>query len=209
MEAASNDDARATRREVRECPICKVDREVVSIEKLPDKKQMTLECGHPLGEIVVVVNENGGISENTSWVILKDPVADVKRAVNENDYFKIVAYACAVLEYCGLRILVWDAKSTGKPLSTTKKRKKGDEWTFYEIINLLRERDKITEEEKDMLHDIRCLRNEFIHEGYSIKISSKTASRVSALTPDIINYTAKLKAVHDELATKGEAASAD
>jgi len=63
-----------------------------------------------------------------------------------------VAYACAVLEYCGLQILVWDSKSTGNPLPT--KERKSDVWTLYEIINELRQRDLITEADKDKLHDI-------------------------------------------------------
>lgn len=202
--AAASEEAR--RREVRHCGACKADKEVIIIEnKSQTEKLMTLECGHKITERLLLVNENLNISENLSYVLLKDPVAELKRAVNENDYFKIVAYACAVFEYCGLQILVWDSKSTGNPLPA--KKRKGDDWTLYEIINELLRRDIITEADKDKLHDIRCLRNDFIHDGYSIKISSETASRVGALAPDIINYTGLLKAVYDELAAKAEAAA--
>ena len=137
---------------------------------------------------------------NLSYVLLKDPVAELKRAVNENDYFKIVAYACAVFEYCWLQILVWDSKSTGNPLPA--KKRKDNDWTLYEIINELRRHDIVTEADKDKLHDIRCLRNDFIHDGYSFKISSETSSRVGALAPDIINYTGLLKTLYDELAAR-------
>ncbi len=205
--AAASEEAR--KREVRYCGICKADKEVIGIKNISQiEKLMTLVCEHKIIERLLVVNEDLNISEDFSYVILKDPVAELKRAVNDNDYFKTVAYACAVFEYCGLQILVWDSKSTGNLLPTAKKRK-GDDWTLYEIINELRQRDLITETDKDKLHNIRCLRNEFIHEeGYSIKIYSETASRVNAFTTDIIDYTAKLKAVYDELAVKAEAAAA-
>jgi hypothetical protein len=44
-------------------------------------------------------------------------VAEIRKAVKDNDYFKTVAYACAVLDYCGKQILVWDSEKCGKALS--------------------------------------------------------------------------------------------
>jgi hypothetical protein len=69
--------------EVRHCEICNADRKVIKVEKLPDRKQMTLECGHPFGEIGVVITEPIHISEKVDYAILRDPVAEVRRAVKE------------------------------------------------------------------------------------------------------------------------------
>jgi hypothetical protein len=79
---------------------------------------ITLVCGHNFGKIVKVAKtDRVGISDKASWLILKDPVAEIRKAVKDNDYFKTVAYACAVLDYCGKQILVWDSEKCGKALS--------------------------------------------------------------------------------------------
>jgi hypothetical protein len=65
-------------------------------------------------------------------VILKDPVAEIKKAVNDKDYFKTVAYACAVLDYCGKQILVWHSEKSGKLLSGNVA-----EWSLKRVINEL------------------------------------------------------------------------
>jgi hypothetical protein len=54
-----------------------------------------------LWKIVEVVNEKMFIFEDTSWVILKNPLTEIRKAVNDKDYFKTVTYACSVFEYCG------------------------------------------------------------------------------------------------------------
>ena len=66
--------------EVRHCVICDADRKVSKVENVSDGKQMTLECNHPYGEKKFEVTENLHITENVEYVILKDPVADVKRS---------------------------------------------------------------------------------------------------------------------------------
>jgi hypothetical protein len=101
------------------CDKCKANRKVVNVEQLPNKKQLTLDCGHSWGKIVNVVNETMGITEDTSWIILRDPVAEVRKAINEKDYFKTVTYACSVFEYCGQQILIWDSemKDNTNPLT--------------------------------------------------------------------------------------------
>jgi hypothetical protein len=116
-------------REVEYCETCNADREVRSVEDLSDddKKLITLVCGHTLPRIFKSVKENVGISDNASWLILKDPVAEIKKAVKDNDYFKTVTYACSIFEYCGLQILVWHASMSEKPLPTNKKKKKKDD----------------------------------------------------------------------------------
>jgi hypothetical protein len=147
--------------------------------------------------IIPIVNEKMQISENASWVILKNPVEEIKKAVKDKDYFKTVAYACAIFEYCGLQILVWHSKKTDNPLPT-KKRKKGGDWTLHEIIEMLFHHKIITDTDATKLHCIRKLRNSFIHEDYSLKLTSSIAERVNASTQDIINYTALLKDKYDK-----------
>lgn len=143
--------------EVRHCVICDAEKKVIKVEKLPNKTQFTLECGHTFGEIVVVVNEKIGISEDTAWVILKDPVADVKRAINEQDYFKTATHG-SVLEYCGQKILLWNSKNTANPLTANKVKK----WKLEKVIIELLNYGLISATEATKLHDIRDLRNDFV-----------------------------------------------
>jgi hypothetical protein len=76
--------------------------------------------------MVKVANKDTvGISDEASWLILKDPVAEIQKGVNIGDYFKTVSYACAVFEYCGMQNLVWNSEKTGNPLP--KKEKKENE----------------------------------------------------------------------------------
>lgn len=56
---------------------------------------LSLECRHNVTDLKKVVNEGVDISESGEWTLLKDPVAEIQKAVNEEDYFKIVAYALA------------------------------------------------------------------------------------------------------------------
>jgi hypothetical protein len=75
--------------QVEYCEICNANREVLrSVEDPSDKdrKLITLVCGHTFGKIVKAVNEKVGISENVSWLILKNPVAEIKRAVRNPAY---------------------------------------------------------------------------------------------------------------------------
>jgi hypothetical protein len=188
------------------CETCKADKKVVRVEMLSDTKKLkTLECGHQLPpQETIVMNEYMNISEGTAWVILKDPVAEVRKAIDDNDYFKTVTYACSVLEYCGQQILIWHTKNIGKPLSIEEVHN----WKLHAVIEKLLKYNIITDPDAAKLHCIRGLRNEFVHEDYSIKLSSKMAHKISVHHDDIINYTAKLKAVYDELAAKAEAAAA-
>lgn len=188
--------------EVRYCEDCKADRKVVKVEELPDGRKITLECGHQA--VNVVINENLYITENVEYVILKDPVAEVKRAVNEQDYFKTVTYAGSVLEYCGQMILLWNSKNTANPLTAEEVQ----DWKLKRVIDELLNRGIITATEATKLHSIRGLRNEFVHEDYSIKLTSKMAQKIDVHNEDIISYTARLKAIYDELAAKGKAVAA-
>jgi hypothetical protein len=198
-------DDNATRREVMYCDACKADREVLSVQRISaDKQQITLECGHSFGKIVKFVIEKMSISEDTAWVILKNPVEEVIKAIKDNDYFKTVTYACSVLEYCGQQILIWHTKNIGNPLPVDVVR----DWKLFRVINELFKYEKITDSESAKLHCIRGLRNEFVHEDFSIKLTSTMAQKIKAHHDDIIKYTAKLKEVYDELAAKAEAGSA-
>ena len=60
-----------------------------------------MRYGHKMTNLKKVVNDSVGISENGEWTLLKDPLAEIQKAVNAKDYFKIVAYACSIFEFCG------------------------------------------------------------------------------------------------------------
>jgi Domain of unknown function (DUF4145) len=152
-------------------------REVRSVEELPDgRKFKTLGCGHTLLQMVIVANENVEIFENAEWVILRDPVEEIKKAVNDKDYFKMVAHACSIFEYCGKQILVWQSKKKGKQLSMKIVRN----MELKTVINVLSSRGIINGAIKNKMHCIRKLRNSFIHKKYSLKLSSQMVKRVNA-----------------------------
>lgn len=193
--------------DVVKCGTCGTDREIIDIKKVSDGKQITLACGHTFADRHMVVTENLDITENFDWVILKDPVAEIKRAISNADYFKTVTYACSVFEYCGQEILIWDSnmkKDKQDPLNPEEVSK----WSLHRIIEQLFRCKIITDLDAAKLHCIRGLRNEFVHKDYSIKLTSKVAQKISAHHDDIINSTAKLKGIYDELAAKGEAGAA-
>jgi hypothetical protein len=189
--------AEAVRREVIYCETCKTDKEVLSTERVSDNKQnKTLDCGHKWGKIVKVVNEKINITEKASWVILKDPVAEVRKAVNDKDYFKTVTYACSVLEYTGQMILLWHSKNTPKPLTD----KEVQEWKLDRVTKELRKCGLITDTDVMKIDSIRKLRTKFIHENLSIRITSEIAEQVDALNDDIIYYVGHMKDKYDKSA---------
>ena len=194
-------------RRVEYCDKCKADREIRSFEEDPldkDRKLIKLVCGHTFGKMVKVANKDTvGISDEASWLILKDPVAEIQKAVNIGDYFKTVSYACAVFEYCGMQNLVWNSEKTGNPLPKKEKKEKKKEnekveWTLSRIIDELSNRKIITDTKATRMHSIRKLRNSFVHQEYSLKLSPEIVQKVNASIEDIINYTRLLKAEYDK-----------
>src|SRR5918992_441291 len=169
------------------CETCKADREVRRSVLDPsdkDRQLITLVCGHSFGKLVKVADlDTVGISDNFYWLILKDPVAEIKKAVKDNDYFKTVAYACSVFEFCGKQILVWHSRKSGKALSGNVA-----EWRLKKVINVLYDR-KIIEDRsvKKKMHEIRDLRNKFIHKESSLKLTPEIVNKVNSSTQDIIS----------------------
>ncbi|MDQ4050150.1 MAG: DUF4145 domain-containing protein [Thermoproteota archaeon] len=201
--AAASEESR--RRKVRYCGICKGDKEVINVENISEiERLMTLACEHKITEQLLLVNEKMNISEDTASVILKNPVEEVRIAINDKDYFKTVTYACSVLEYCGQQILIWDSRNKGDPLPIDQVCG----WSLHTIIETLFKRKIITDADAAILHSIRGLRNDFIHEDYSIRLTSRVLQKIDSHNDDMINYTATLKAVYDELAAKAEAGAA-
>ncbi len=212
MAVASDDES--TINGIRECPICKVDRKVVSIEKLPDKKQFTLECGHPYGEIVMVIPESLNISEGKMiWTSDKDPVAGIRKALEINDYSKALGLACTVFENYGNEILTWYMKRNPKktviiPVWDIKKRKDHNitlttpenelNLKLHLVIDGLAVCEIVSDDDATKMHCIRQLRNNFLHGDSALKLTSEIAERVDARTDDIINYTITIKRKHDE-----------
>jgi hypothetical protein len=182
--------------QVEYCETCREQRKVSSVEEISqDKKLITLVCGHAFPRIVKVANiDNMEISDKASWLILKDPVEEIRKAAKEKDYFKTVTYACSVFEYCGLQILVWESKKKGNTLPQNV-----TEWGLSKVINVLFSSKILTDTSvKSKMHCIRSLRNSFVHEEYSLRLSSGMVQKVDAFIDDIINCTAFIKAKYDE-----------
>jgi hypothetical protein len=146
-----------------------------------------------LGKIIKVTNEKVGISDSASWLILKDPVAEIKKAVKDNDYFKTVAYTCVVLDFCGKQILCWHSQKSGKSLSGNV-----EEWSLKKVINVLYDR-KILEDKsvKKKMQEIRELRNAFIHKHYSFDLTQEIVDKVNAYNEDIIYCVGLIKYKYD------------
>ena len=145
-----------------------------------------------------VVNDSVGISENGEWTLLKDPLAEIQKAVNGKDYFKIVAYACSIFEFCGKQVLVWQSKKKGKkplPMKTARNMK------LETIIDVLSRRGIISETMEKKMHDIRKLRNSFIHKKYSLRLSSQKAKELITVTDDIIECNKFIKEEYEKIGT--------
>jgi hypothetical protein len=185
-------------RRVEKCQTCKAESEVRSVEEDPsdkDRKLIKLVCGHTIQKMVKVADKDTvGISEKASWLLLKDPVAEIQKAVKDNDSFKTVTYACAIFEYCGKQILVWHSRKSDNALPQNI-----DRWDLWQVIDELLSRGLITDTDATKLHCIRDLRNSFIHREYSLRLSSAIAEKVDASIEDIINYTRDLKAKYDSM----------
>jgi hypothetical protein len=64
--------------------------------------------------------ENAPVSDSVSWVLNKDPIAELKEAKDKKDYYKLFSYACSVFEYYARQILVWHFNENKTPLSKDK-----------------------------------------------------------------------------------------
>ena len=95
-------------RRVEYCDKCKADREIRSFEEDPldkDRKLIKLVCGHTFGKMVKVANKDTvGISDEPSWLILKDPVAEYPKS---SQYWRLLQDR--VIRLRRFRIL-WNAK---------------------------------------------------------------------------------------------------
>jgi hypothetical protein len=182
------------------CGTCKISRRVIGTRVSPENDRiLILECRHEVKQLKKVVNDNVGISERTNWTILRDPVAEIEKVVKEKDYFKIVAYSCAIFDFCGEQLLYWESKKLGK---------KAFSKTILENMNLEKIIDAIFEcqimtdtKMQEKMHIIRKLRNDFIHDEYSLKLKSEIANKVDDAIDDVINCIKVLKEKYDKMGT--------
>jgi hypothetical protein len=133
--------------------------------------------------IIKSVNEKVEISDNASWLIIKDPIEEVKKAEKDSDYFKIITYSCAVFEYYGKQILVWQSKKAANLISTNQVRK----LRLEQVIDELSSRSITNANVKTKMHSIRNLRNSFIHNEYSVRISPQIYKQVITSVQDAID----------------------
>jgi hypothetical protein len=209
--------AEARRREVRHCGTCKADREVVSIEKVSDGNQIILACNHTFVDRIMMITENLDITEGELiWTTDKDPEAEIRKAIEYNDYSKIVIIACSAFEKYGKEILIWhlkenpnktviialDSKNNKNLLrlnheTALNKNKLKD---LHVVIDALALSEIITDDDATKMHCIRQLRNNFLHRGSLFKLSSRIVEKVNAFNDDIIYYVGYMKDKYDKLA---------
>jgi hypothetical protein len=134
------------------------------------------------------------VSDSVSWTIIKDPINELTRAEKDGDYYKLFSYACTVSEYYGKQILFWHFKKNNTPVG--KDKIKGI--TLQSIIIMLYSNGLIDEPTYSKIMKVKELRNDFIHEDYSITYSSGFLEKMKSngyLAFDCISF---LKKVYEE-----------
>ena len=104
----------------RKCVICDKDVEVTSIQNFPDYTLELLSCGHSSRAFSRTIVENVPGSDSVSWVLIKDPIGELKEARDKKDYYKLFSYACSVFEYYARQILLWHFNENNTPVSKDK-----------------------------------------------------------------------------------------
>lgn len=183
-------------------------------KELKEGEQPCPYCGHTGREIVMSVTENLSISENAEYELGKDPVAEIRKAIENNDYSKIVILACSAFEKYGKEILVWhlkenpnktviiilDTKNKKNLLKLNHENASNKLKDLHVVIDALALCEIVTDDDATKMHCIRQLRNNFLHRGSLFKLSSRIVKKINALNDDIIYYIGFIKGKYDTMA---------
>jgi hypothetical protein len=177
------------------CEECNVRRKVDSITNLDnDRKLKRLACGHEMTQIIKISNDTVGITEQVLPFTIRDPIAEIKRAESERDYFKIVVYSCAVFEFYGRRLLVWNAEKTAHPLY----EKDPDDMKLHGVIIELEKRGIIDGALKGKLERIKGLRTKFTHKNKAVVFEAQLGTEVMQSLPDVYDCLTFLKGEYEK-----------
>ena len=115
------------------------------------------------------LKENVPLSESAVWNVVKNPINEISKAKEDRDYFKAMTYSCAVFEYYGKQILVWHFNDIKRPIGKSKLER----MSLNPVIMMLYTHEIINESVYNDMIQVKELRNKFIHEDRSVKISSE------------------------------------
>jgi hypothetical protein len=189
------------------------NRQVVRSEKLTDTKKLKiLECGHETPMETIVVNDVLNLIEKFNSVLGKNPVADIEKALNNNEFYTALGLACTVFEHHGKELLAWYMKNSKKTVIIPvwdKKKKNNHNVTLttsedayklklHVVIDALAICEIVSDDDATKMHCIRQLRNEFLHGDSALKLTSEMTEKVYARKHDIIDYSAAVKHKYDE-----------
>ncbi len=174
------------------CPAYGKTRKVLRVDETPNVQKIVFECGH--NHIIASHTDDIAISESVEELIIKDPTSEMQNAINERDYFKAITYACAIFEYYGKQLLFWYFASNGTSVS----REKIDGIELTSIIVMLYTHKIIDDSTKTKICNVKRMRNSFIHEGGSIKLTSLRRKEFDTATKHALTCVKFIKTKHDE-----------
>lgn len=143
-----------------------------------------------------LIPETLTLSENVSFVAIKDPVGEINRAQSEQDYFKAISYSCSVFEYYGKQILLWYFKKNDTPVDVDRVGR----FTLEYTILMLYTHKIIDGSTKIKIFQVTKMRRKFIHEDYSIRLSSEQIEEAKKITPVALESVKSLKAIYNNMA---------
>jgi len=178
---------------LKKCVICDKDVEVTSIQNFSDYSLESLSCGHSSRAYSRTIAENVAVSDTASWVIIKDPIGEIKEAKDKKDYYKLFSYACSVFEYYGRQILVWQFNKNNTPVSKDKLQ----HITLETIIVMLYTHKIIDQPTYTKIIEVKNFRNDFIHENYSVTYTPAILKDAESKSKFAFESIETLKKVYD------------
>jgi hypothetical protein len=108
------------------------------------------------------------------------------KAKESKNYYEALSLACTFFGDCGKKILLWDSKNTGNPISNSKLK-------FFDITEELYNRKLIDNATSDQMNNVRRLRNDFQHVGLAFKFTSSHAQKAEEMVTRAIDCVKILK----------------
>jgi hypothetical protein len=179
----------------RECAKCNKRVNVTHTEHFSDHDVEHFSCGHVSKVIAMEIKETISVSDSLSWNIIKDPINELKKAEKDADYYKLLSYACTIFEYYGKQILLWNFKRNNTPIGKDRIK----HLTLEVVIIMLYTHKLIDQTIHTKMIQVKDIRNDFIHEDYSISYSMEDAVKMKSTSAFAIDCVIFLKQVYHDM----------
>jgi len=180
---------------MRDCPHCKMPRKVVRVEVIENGKKVTLECGHSFRDLAVVINETLKTSDSVSVMIMKEPVEEIRKAIQDHDYFKAVTYGCTIFEHFGKLVLISHFRKIERPIGKDRIKY----MTLEAVIIMLYTAKLIDDPIYNAILRVKDVRNDFIHEDASIKFTPEQQEVARKSSDHALVCVKFIKALHESM----------